>query len=216
MAEQTTWVKIDRNILNWRWYQDTNTKVVFLHLLITANVGDHDFRKDTIHRGELATSISHIAKAVGITYDQARTALTHLKDTNEITITRRPQYLVISITNYDKYQARPKQIPRKSQTNPNQIPIIKEYKEDKNIPNGIYIPSRADIRTYVEEEGLQSDPDAIYDYYASVGWAINGKAIKDWRAVCRRWKQYKAPAQEQGKSFEERMAEARKISEGRQ
>ena len=139
MKEPSTWIKLDRNILQWRWYQDSNTFRVFVHLLLTANIKDNDFKTETIHRGELVGSIGNIAELLGMSYDQARTALTHLKQTNEITITRRPKYLVISIVNYDKYQASPTQIPCKSQTNPNQIPIKsqqsknnKELKERKN------------------------------------------------------------------------------------
>lgn len=194
MADKTTFIKLDRNIIHWGWYKDSNTKGVFLHLLLTANIKPGKFMKDTIPRGSLATSIGHIAKSVGITYDQARTAITHLKDTNEITITRRPKYLVISITNYNKYQDKPTQNPSKSQTNPNQIPTIKEGKEEKNIPS-VYIPTRADVAAYISEQGLQVDADDICDYYDAVGWEINGKAVKDWRAVVRRWKQYEKPEQ---------------------
>jgi len=195
MAEKSTFIKLDRNILQWRWYQDTNTKAVFLHLLLTANIKPHGFKTDTIKRGQLATSIGHIAKSLGITYNQARTALEHLKETKEITTITRPKYLVISITNYDKYQDKPTQNPSKSQANHKQTTTIKECKEGKNIPS-VYIPTRADIADYVSEEGLRADPDAIFDYYESVGWEINGKPIKDWRAVCRRWKQYEAPKPE--------------------
>ena len=198
MADKTTFIKLDRNIIHWGWYKDSNTKGVFLHLLLTANIKPGKFMKDTIPRGSLATSIGHIAKSVGITYDQARTALTHLKDTNEITITRRPKYLVISITNYNKYQDRPTQNPSKSQANPNQIPTIKEGKEEKNIPS-VYIPSRGDLASFIESEGLNADPDDVFDYYEAVGWEIGGKPIKDWRAVVRRWKQYEAPKAEQAK-----------------
>ena len=140
MAEQTTWIKIDRNILNWRWYQDTNTKVVFLHLLLTANIKDHDFRGDTIHRGEVATSIGNIAKAVGITYSQARTAIYHLIDSKEIASRTCPKYLVITVLGYDKYQgiartshdetqANDKQIASKSQQSKN----IKKEKKENNL-----------------------------------------------------------------------------------
>lgn len=194
MADKTTFIKLDRNIIHWGWYKDGNTFRVFVHLLLTANVKPGKFMKDTIPRGSLATSIGHIAKTVGITYDQARTALTHLKDTNEITITRRPKYLVISITNYNKYQDKPTQNPSKSQTNPKQIPTIKEGKEEKNIPS-VYIPTRAEVSAYISEEGLQADADDICDYYDAVGWEIGGKPVKDWRAVVRRWKQYEKPEQ---------------------
>ena len=126
MAEKTTFIKLDRNIVNWRWYKEPNTMRVFLHLLLTANIRDYDFRYDTIHRGEVAVSIGNLGKSTGLSYDQVRTALTHLKDTNEITITRRPKYLVISIVKYNEYQDNPNQNPNESQSNPNQIPTIKE------------------------------------------------------------------------------------------
>lgn len=194
MADKTTFIKLDRNIIHWGWYKDGNTFRVFVHLLLTANIKPGKFMKDTIPRGSLATSIGHIAKSVGITYSQARTALAHLKDTNEIAITKRPKYLVISITNYNKYQDKPTQNASKSQANPNQIATIKEGKEEKNIPS-VDIPTRADVAAYISEQGLQVDADDICDYYDAVGWEINGKAVKDWRAVVRRWKQYEKPEQ---------------------
>ena len=142
MAEKTTFIKLDRNIVNWRWYKEPNTMRVFLHLLLTANIRDYDFRYDTIHRGEVAVSIGNLGKSTGLSYDQVRTALTHLKDTNEITITRRPKYLVISIVKYNEYQDNPNQNPNESQTNPNQIPIksqqSKNNKKNKKDKNYIY------------------------------------------------------------------------------
>ena len=142
MAEKTTYIKLDRNILNWRWYKDPNTMRVFLHLLLTANIRDHDFGYDTIKRGEVAGSIGNIGKSTGLTYNQVRTALTHLKDTNEITIKRRPKYLVISITNYNRYQEKPNQNTNESQSNHNQITIksqqSKNEKNDKNEKKYIY------------------------------------------------------------------------------
>jgi len=213
MAEKTSWIKIDRNILKWRWYQDTNAKVVFLHLLLTANIADHDFQLDTIHRGQVATSIGNLAKAVGITYDQARRALERLKQTNEITITRRPKYLVISITNYGKYQERAKQTPSKCQTDAKRTPIIKEVKEVKNTPNGVYIPTRGELASYVREEGLNADPDEIFDYYEAVGWRVGSKPVKDWKALCRKWRSYEKPKKKQ--TFDEMMAEAMQILDER-
>lgn len=202
MAEKTTWIKLDRNILQWRWYQDANTMRVFLHLLLTANIKPQGFMTDTIKRGQLATSIGHIAKTLGITYNQARTALEHLKETKEITTTTRPRYLVITVCNYDKYQDKPTQNPSKTQANHKQTTTIKEGKEEKNIPS-VYIPTRADVASYVSEKALPGDPDEIFDYYEAVGWEINGKPIKDWKAVVRRWKSYGKPEQPVSKEDED-------------
>lgn len=136
MAEQTTWIKIDRNIERWRWYQDANTMRVFLHLLINANVTDHDFQNETIHRGELATSIGKIAESLALTYSQARTAIRHLIDSKEIASRTRPRYLVITILSYDKYQGVTRKSHDASQANDKRVTTkSQQYKNIKNIKN---------------------------------------------------------------------------------
>lgn len=212
MAKQTTWIKIDRNILNWRWYKDRNTKDVFLHLLLTANIEDRDFQLDTIHRGEVATSIGHLAESLGISYKETRTALKHLEEGKEVAIRRRPKYLVISILKYNEYQAKGTQRANEGQTKGNQRATIKEYKEVKNIPT-VYIPTRGELADYVREEGLDADPDEIFDYYEAVGWRVGSKPVKDWKALCRKWRSYEKPKKKQ--TFDEMMAEAMQILDER-
>lgn len=145
MSKPSSWIKLNRNIIGWRWYQDANTFRVFIHLLLSANVTDNDFKTTTIHRGELATSIGHIAADLGITYNQTRTALEHLRQTNEITTKTMPKYIVISIVNYDKYQARHTETAGKTQADHNQTTSKSQQykniriKEDKNnyiLPKG--------------------------------------------------------------------------------
>lgn len=100
----TTFIKLDRSITRWRWFQDRNTLQLWLYILINANVTDRDFMKITIHRGQMATSHQSLSDATGLTVNQVRTALEHLSSTGEITIRRRPKFLVISVVNYDLYQ----------------------------------------------------------------------------------------------------------------
>lgn len=139
MQGKNGWIKLNRKILDWRWYQEGNTFRVFLHLLLTANVEDAEFKYDTIHRGEVATSIGNLAKSTKLTYSQVRTALDHLKFSNEIAIKTRPKYLVISIVKYNDYQDNRTENTTKSQANRNQVASksqrIKNIrnKEDKNI-----------------------------------------------------------------------------------
>ena len=126
MQGKNGWIKLNRKILNWRWYQEGNTFRVFLHLLLTANVEDAEFKYDTIHRGEVATSIGSLAKSTKLTYSQVRTALEHLKFSNEIAIKTRSKYIVISIVKYNDYQDNDKENATKSQPNRNHIATIKE------------------------------------------------------------------------------------------
>jgi hypothetical protein len=104
MANKSTFIKLDRNIQDWRWYTNANTFRVFIHLLLNANIKPNDFENAKIKRGELATSYNSLANSLKLTNQQVRTAISHLKSTGEITITRYSKFIVISIVNYAQYQ----------------------------------------------------------------------------------------------------------------
>lgn len=104
MAEPTTFIKIDRNIREWRWYKDANTMRVFVDLLIDANITAKEYEGITVYRGETATSYQSIADRLKLTIKQVRTAVNHLKRTGEVATKKYPKFQVISILNYDKYQ----------------------------------------------------------------------------------------------------------------
>ncbi len=101
------WIKLYRQITEWQWYKDANTKNLFIHLLLKANTNDAIWMEETIKRGELITSISHLASALKLTPKQIRGSLDKLKRTHEVTTERANNSTKITITNYDIYQAKP-------------------------------------------------------------------------------------------------------------
>jgi len=98
------WIKIHRKILEWEWYNDNNTKVVFLHLLLTANHKEKKWHGIIVNRGQKLTSLQHLAEETNLTVQQTRTSLNKLKLTNEITIKSTNRYTVITIEKYNDYQ----------------------------------------------------------------------------------------------------------------
>lgn len=104
MPEKSTFIKLNRKILKWRWYQDSNTFRVFVHLLLTANVTDRDFEQVTVKRGQLVTSVAHLSRDLKISVKSVRTALEHLKSTNEVAIQTTSKYSIITVNNYNEYQ----------------------------------------------------------------------------------------------------------------
>lgn len=104
MSEPTTFIKLDRNILRWRWYKNPNTFRLFIHLLLNANVVDRDFENITVRRGQLLTSRRSLSTHLGISEQSVRTSLEHLKSTNEITVKGLSKYSIVTVNNYDKYQ----------------------------------------------------------------------------------------------------------------
>ena len=46
------WIKLHRKILDWEWYTDAPVRILFEHLLLTANSEDKKWRGMTIKRGQ--------------------------------------------------------------------------------------------------------------------------------------------------------------------
>ena len=204
MADKSTFIKVDRNIMHWRWYQDANTTRVFLHLLLKANIEPHDFEKTTIPRGSLATSSYSLSRDLHISRQSVRTAISHLILTGEITTKKYPRYQVISIVNYDKYQKLTTKSTSDQPASNHQLTTNqpqsknKRSKEGKNEKN-IYSrpPSVAEVEAYAKSEGLTINAQDFVDYNDARGWA----GIKDWRPLVRfraRQTEPEKPAEDDG------------------
>jgi DNA-binding transcriptional MocR family regulator len=98
------WIKLHRKMLDWEWYNNNNTKIVFLHLLLTANHKEKKWKGITIKRGQKLTSIQHLAEDTNLSTQQVRTALDKLKSTNEITTKSTNKNTLITIEKYSDYQ----------------------------------------------------------------------------------------------------------------
>ena len=131
----TTYIKLDRKILLWEWYRSALVKSMFLHLLLIAE--HHDKREEGIqlYRGQVKTTLKLLSEESGLSVQQVRTALGKLKKTGEIDVSSSPQGTIITIKNYNKYQA--PQVPKstnnqqtanKQSTN---LPYIKKDNKDK-------------------------------------------------------------------------------------
>lgn len=109
------WIKLHRKFLGWEWYKSDHMVHLFIHLLVSANTTDCNWKGITIKRGQLVIGRNEISHITGISIQSVRTCLKRLKSTNEITIESTNQYSIITICNYDSYQSREK--PSNQQTN---------------------------------------------------------------------------------------------------
>jgi len=100
------WLKLHRKMLEWEWYDHTNTKVVFIHCLLKANFEKKRWRGIEINAGEFITSLETMASETGLTIKQVRTALDNLEMTKDIDRARSEKglYTMISVVSWDKYQ----------------------------------------------------------------------------------------------------------------
>lgn len=107
MAEPGSWIKLNRNILNWYWFSRSSVTVhVWLYLMCKANIKSNSSGAIAVNRGQHITTIKTIEDDLHLTRQNVRTALEHLKDSGEITTETISKKLLITICNYEKYQGR--------------------------------------------------------------------------------------------------------------
>lgn len=98
--EAVGYIKVHRQILDWQWYKNANTKRLFMHLLFCAAFEDSRH----ISKGQLLTSIRELGKSIGISEKCVQTALSHLQKTGEVTVQIVGNRSLITVVRYGDYQ----------------------------------------------------------------------------------------------------------------
>ncbi len=99
------WIKIKRTLKDWEWYEDSQMVHLWLHMLLSANHEERNWRGVIIGRGQFVSSRDKIAASTGISPQSVRTCIDRLKSTNELTIQSTSHYTLYTIVNYDLYQS---------------------------------------------------------------------------------------------------------------
>lgn len=182
------YIKLFRKIDNWEWYTEPNTIRMFLHCLIKANHTDKMWHGITIHAGSFVTSRAILAKELGISERQVRTAIKHLKSTNEVTNKSTNHYSIITVNNWHLYQTNDQQNDRQEvqqMTTTNNI-----YKNNiVEINKKFTIPTIEEIQNYCLERKNNINAEYFYNYYESKGWLVGKSKMKDYKAAIRTWEQ---------------------------
>ena len=189
-------IKLHRKMKKWGWYKDPNTFRVFVHLLLSASYKEVDYRGHHIMPGQVVCGRKQLAEELGLGEQTIRTALNHLKSTNEVAIKSTNKFSIVTIVNWAKYQCLVQdanqqndqqdgqQLTSKTAKSNHIQEVIQEVIEEGGAPP----PSFEEIQAYVNERGYGMDPAAFFDYYSSTGWRkTNGQPIIDWKAAVRTW-----------------------------
>lgn len=142
------YVKLYKKMLKWEWYDDTNTKILFLHILLRANWEPGSWHGIDYEAGEFITSLETLSVETHLSIQQIRTALKHLISTGEITSKQQGRARIITVNNWCQYQGGNKVSNSKvtgSQQGPNKVVTTdKEYKEYKEEKNKYYDDAKLD------------------------------------------------------------------------
>ena len=142
-SDPSGFIKLDRKILDWEWWDDITTFRLFMTILLMANWEDKKWKGKTIKRGQLWTSLPSLSKKARLSIQQTRSSLDKLKLTGEITDEATVSGRLITVVKYDVYQNKPKKATDKSTDKPTikqqtinrqsnrRATATKEYKEHK-------------------------------------------------------------------------------------
>ena len=198
---------LNRKLFRWEWFQDCKTLSVWVYLLLRANWKPNRYKGIEIGRGQTLETLSGIAKATGLSVRSVRTALEHLKSTNEVTTKSTGYGTLISITQYSKYQDLPTETDTpidkridKSPTNDRQTTDNTRTnitsKQEKQVyinthtrERPAYAPDYDDVKEFAavcQSKGWPDVCDEFFDYYDMANWVDkNGRQITNWQAAYR-------------------------------
>lgn len=149
------YIKLDRKIIDWEWYQDINTCRVFIHFLLKANWKEAKFKGYTVPRGSFVSSYPVLQNETRLTEREIRTAILHLKTTGELTTKSTNKFTIFTVCNYDLYQSDRQtndiQATDKRHSNDILTSAIEEKKEVKNKKNKDILCPSQDIIDYLND-----------------------------------------------------------------
>lgn len=201
--EEQGYIALYRKMMNWDWYQDSNTKSLFIHLLLKANHKDAKYQGELIKRGQHKTGLFKLSAETGLSIQQLRTSIKKLEKTNDITSKSTNKYRIITVIKYDTYQStnkhNNKQVTIKQQSSNNQVTtnnndynentVKNDNKKDIATPTSktFIIPTIKEIEEYCKERKNNVNSNKFYHFYESKGWLVGKTKMKSWKSSVITW-----------------------------
>ena len=136
MATLNGFIKIHRQMLEWGWYKDANTKALFLHLLLVASFKDAEYMGYKIKPGQAVVGYKALSEQLGLSVQQLRTAMKHLEQTGEISKKVTSKFTIVTIENWASYQLEDVEATSNQQATNKQLTSNQQHlKNVKNVKN---------------------------------------------------------------------------------
>ena len=143
------WIKMFRQITDWELYKDINSKVLFLHLLLTAAYTDYTTSDGfVVHAGCCFTSIRQLADETGLSIRQVRTALERLEATHSLTQQTTHRGTLIKVEKWAFFQGEREKATQQT----TQQTTHYNNKNNKKINNNIYVMPKKKKNSFLNYE----------------------------------------------------------------
>lgn len=165
----SSWIKLHRSLKNWEWYDDHNATRLLLHLLISVNYKDKEWKGQTIKAGTYVTSWENLAKEIGLSVKQTRVAMDKLERSKEVARHATNKWQAVSLIKWDKLQCEEVE---KGKQQVKQRATTKESKEIKKET----IPSFDEFLAYAISLKPNINTDDVrlkYNSWIENDWSVN-------------------------------------------
>lgn len=154
------WIKLRRSLLDWEWYEDHNATRLLIHLLVSVNYEDKKWKGHLIKSGSMVYSWDTLSQSVGLSKQQARTAMDKLESSKEVTRYSTNKFQVVSLVKWAKMQRDDFELTDKptGQQHSSNIQVT-PTKEDKELKEEINKGLSDFEKTYLEKLVNYFDPD---------------------------------------------------------
>ena len=193
------WIKIHRSIWDNPWMYRPNVFMVWMYILCHVEFQPKDVvfegKRVTLQPGQGLFRFTEVAELLGIPTPTLYRIVDLLKNEKQIEKQSSPRNTVITVVNWLKYQVdekqNEKQVRNKRETNEKQmrnLPIIKEYKELKNIKKvygtyqNVFLTDEEFQKLKAEFPDWQERIDRLSEYIES-----KGAKYKNHLATIRSW-----------------------------
>lgn len=230
------WITLHRKFLTWEWFDKPEMVQLFIWLLLNANYTDKKWQGKVVKRGQILTTTPKIMEALRFSEQQARTCISRLKSTGEITCKSTNKYTIITICNYDRYQNDNLESNGQNNGQPNtpatdeqrtnngryydRLYDTKQINNNNNNNNISVYNNSAHTREDKERDLIfqvfflknfvnpAAEVERFYANYEAQGWVRgNGQKIVDRVAAAKHWEQEDKTKQRFPKPFIEAMRE---------
>ena len=173
-------IKIDRKILKWEWWNDTNTFRLFFYMLVSAYWKDGNYKGVEIKRGSFPSSISELSRETNLSAMEIRTALKHLQSTGEVTTNQQAtnkqdntnltsnltskktnKFTVFTVVNYDLYQSDNKQDNTNLTSNLTENQQANNTQLNKQVTGSILKEDKNIINKEINNNNIRSNSDDL-------------------------------------------------------
>lgn len=177
------WIKLHKSLKEWQWYDDHNATRLLIHLLLSVNYEDKNWKGQVVKAGTFITSWENLSKEIGLSVKQTRVAMDKLERSKEVARYTTNKWQAITLLKWDKLQVEcnkdGKQMGRQRAT-------TKEYKEIKNIT----IPDYSDFLSYALIHKPKINHQHLrlkYESWIQNNWCTNynnkPKPILNWKTT---------------------------------